>query len=392
MKVLYLSPLVPDISGSGGKRAVYNHLEDLQRCGARVKAVMVDVEGTGEQCPDCFRSFAPVVFPRSLPRVGKGAIAKLGAVAQLLFGHLPRSAAVITSKHIRDTLRRLMAGDRFDLVIVDQLNAYALLDGIELSQPLIYIALNIESGVLRDQYKLEKMWSLSWIIGRIEHWKTFRFERRLIARANKIILISSGDSNSPMLESARTRVKVWPELPSLKQTTWVYKNTRSMLFVGSARYFPNKEALLWMIHRLMPEIRRIDSTITLTVIGTSKRDIGLIDDIPGISFAGFVSDEKLRALHLACDLFVCPIIVGGGIKIKLLEACSYGIPVIATEESLRGMAFLHDIAPRLNREPCADARSIVTFMDNPARLLEMGDQIMKALALARSSRPFLLDA
>lgn len=392
MKVLYLSPLVPDVSGSGGKRAVYNHLEDLQRSEAVVKAVMVDVEGTGEQCPDCFRDFSPVVFPRSLPRAGSGAIAKLSAVAQLLFGHLPRSAAVITSRRIRRTLRRLLAGDSFDLVIVDQLNAYALLDGIELTQPLIYIALNIESDVLRDQYQLEKKWSLSWIIGRIEHWKTLRFECRLIARANKIILISSGDANSPMLESAQIRVKVWPELPSLKQTTWAYKNTKSMLFVGSARYFPNKEAILWLIHKLVPEIRRIDSTITLTVVGTSKRDIGLIDDIPGISFAGFVSDEELRALHLACDLFVCPIIVGGGIKIKLLEACSYGMPIIATEESLHGMAFLHDIAPRLNREPCVDARSIVNLMDNPARLSEMQDQIVKALALARRNRPLLLDA
>ncbi len=392
MEVLYLSPLVPDVSGSGGKRAVYNHLEDLQRCGTRVKAVMIDVEGIGEQCPDCFRDFSPVVFPRTLPRAGSGAIAKLSAVAQLLFGYLPRSAAVITSRHIRDTLRRLIAGDSFDLVIVDQLNAYALLDGIELSQPLIYIALNIESDVLRDQYQLEKKWSPSWIIGRIEHWKTLRFERRLIARANKIVLISSGDSNSPMLESAQTRVKIWPELPSLKQTTWAYKNTKSMLFVGSARYFPNKEAILWMIHKLMPEIRRIDSTVTLTLVGTSKRDIGLVDDIPGISFAGFVSDEKLRAMHLACDLFVCPIVVGGGIKIKLLEACSYGMPIIATEESLRGMEFLHKIAPRLSREPCADARSIVSLMHNSARLLETRDQIMKALALARSNRPFLLDA
>jgi hypothetical protein len=392
MKVLHLTPLVPSVSGSGGKRAVYNHLEDLQRCGALVKAVMVDVEGTGEQCPDCFRDFSPVVFPRTLPRVGKGAIAKLSAVAQLIFGPLPRSAAVITSKHVRSTLHRLISSDNFDLVIVDHLNAYALLDGIALSPPLFYIAHNIESDVLRDRYQQEKEWSVNWVVARIEHWKMLRFERRLIARATKIILISSGDRDAPILESAQAKVTVWPELPSLKQTVWNYKSAKSILFVGSAQYFPNKEAIFWMIQKLMPEIRRIDSTITLTLVGTSRQDMGLIDDIPGIDFAGFVSDEQLHALHLACDLFICPIVVGGGIKMKLLEACSYGMPIIATEESLRGIEFLHDVAPRLSREPCTDARSIVTLMGNPTKLLEMRDKIVNVQVLARSKRPFLLDA
>ena len=391
MKILHLSPLIPDVSGNGGKRAVYNHLEDLQRKGVSVKTVMVDVEGTGDQCPECFRGFAPLVFPRALPRVGKGAIAKVSAVAQLVFGHLPRSAAVITSKSAVETLRGLIRGERFDLIVVDHLNAYGLLDGIQLTQPLIYIAHNIESDVLRDRYQQERTWSFNWIIARIEHLKMLYFERRLIARATKIILISSGDKNAPILRPAQPKVRVWPELPSLKPETWVYKATKSMLFVGSAEYFPNKEAILWMIHKLMPEIRRIDSTITMTFVGTSKQDLGLADDIPGVHFAGFVSAEELHAMHLACDLFICPIIVGGGINIKLLEACSFGMPIIATEESLRGIEFLDDVAPRLTREPHADARSIVALMDNPESLSEMRDRIMSALAQARSNRPFLLE-
>jgi glycosyltransferase involved in cell wall biosynthesis len=392
MKVLYLSPLVPDVSGNGGKRAIYNHLEDLQRCGALVKAVMVDVEGTGEQCPECFRDFSPVVFPRTLPRFEKGVFAKLSAAAQLLFGRLPRSAAVITSKQIRDTLHRLISGDNFDLVIVDHLNAYAFLDGIPLSPPFLYIAHNIESDVLRDRYQLENRWSVNWIIARIEHWKMLRFERRLIERASKIILISSGDRKAPILASAQAKVKVWPELPSLKRAMWDYTNTKSMLFVGSAKYFPNKEAILWMINKLMPEIRRVDPTITLSLVGTSKQDIGLVDDIPGIKFAGFVSDEKLHAMHLACDLFICPIVLGSGIKIKVLEACSYGMPIIATDESLRGMEFLNEVARILSRDPCADARSVVSLIGSPDKLLEMRDKILKAQLLARSKRPFLLDA
>lgn len=392
MKILYLSPLVPDVSGSGGKRAVYNHLEDLQRSGTHAKIVMVDVEGTGEVPPDCFREFSPVVLPRTLPRIGQGVTAKLGAAVQLICGRLPRSAAVVTSREIRDILRRLVSNDNFDLIIVDHLNAYGLLDGVRLSQPLVYIAHNIESEVLRDRYSQETKWSASWIVARIEHWKMIQFERRLIAQATKIIMISGGDRNSPILQPAKTKVKVWPELPSIKHTKWAYKCTKSLLFVGSAAYFPNREAILWMIRKLMPEIRRIDSTITLTCVGTSKRDVGLIEDIAGVEFAGFVSNEQLQALHLACDLFICPIIEGGGIKIKLLEACSYGLPIIATDESLRGIEFLNEVAPRLTRDPCADAKSIVSLFGNPAKLVAMHDQIEKALVRARCKRPFLVDS
>ncbi len=392
MRVLYLSPLVPDVAGSGGKRAVFSHLEDMQRCGASVKAVMVDVEGTGEQCPECFRSFSPVVFPRALPRVGKGLMGKLIAVGQLVFGRLPRSAAVIASRPIKDALRHLIGGGDFDLVVVDHLNAYALLDDMPLSTPFLYIAHNIESEVLRDRCHQERMLSAGWVVAMIEYWKMLRFERRLITNAARIVLISSADQAAPMLQGANVKVTVWPELPSIKHTLWNYKGSNSLLFVGSTQYFPNREAILWLIQELMPQVRRIDSTVMLIIAGTSKQDLGLVEDIPGVRLAGFVSAEELNALHLACDLFICPIVIGGGIKIKLLEACSYGMPVIATKESLRGMEFLQDIVPCLRREPGADASAIVGLLNASAKLQEMQAKILSAQESARRARPFLVDA
>lgn len=388
MNVLYLAPLIPDISGSGGKRAVYNHLENLLQQGIRIKLLLVDVEGTELGCPQVFNTFSPTVFPRALPRMGRGVWAKCLALMQLFWGRLPRSSAVVASKQAKEEFSRLVASGDFDLIVVEHLNAYAIVEGVSFSQPLIYIAQNIESDVLKDQCQMAKSWSMERLIYKLEHLKSVRFEHQLIEKAQKIILISSGDRDSIFLQNVQEKVSVWPELPSIKEKSWSFSATRNMLFVGSAKYFPNREAIIWLVEKLMPEIRRLNSTITLTIAGTTRDELNL-SATSGVIYKGFVSSEELESLHLKSDLFICPVIYGSGIKIKVLEASSFGIPIIATTESFAGIEYLTGASIGLSRDTAVDAQNIINNLSDTEKLNAISRNSILALIQAHKNRPFL---
>lgn len=390
LNVLYLSPLIPATSGSGGKRAIYNHLAELKRHGVNCKLIAIDEDDVKASYPAEFACFAPEVFPRALPRVGNGLVAKAMALIQLFFCKRPRSAAVIASKQAKRAYARLAADGGFDAVIVDHLNAYSIAEGEDFSLPLVYIAHNIEAEVLKDRLQMLPPWSPERLRTRLEYVKMRRFERGLIEKARHIVLISSADRNSALLHAVQDKVSIWPELPTVREIRWRYQASKKMLFVGSAKYFPNEDAIRWLVEQLMPEIRRIDGSVTLTIAGTSNGDLYLAY-ADGVSFTGFVSDAELEALHLHCDLFISPVVLGSGIKIKVLEASSYGMPIMATKESLAGINYLDGENLQLTRDPKQDAQNIIRYLYDPEALRNFSQDCLRKLSRAHEEREFMLE-
>ena len=389
MRILYLSPLIPAPSGNGGKRAVYNHLEDVMRSSDQIDLVAVDVEARGEALPTAFASLNGRVFQRALPP-GRSLRGLLAAARQWLFDGRPRAAAVVASEAARKAVRTAIAATRYDAVIVDHLNAWSLIDDVPIRAPIVYLAHNVESDVLADQYAQYTAWSLRrWQIS-AELRKMERYEKGLLRRADAIVAIAASDCASPLLQLVRAKTVVWPELPSLKTPAWSASGTRSLLFVGSAAYFPNRDAIEWLVSAFMPTLARLAPDVTLRIAGTARAEVADLDAPYSVLFEGFVSEARLDELHRISDVFVCPVVLGSGIKIKVLEASSYGLPVAATAESLRGIDYLAGASLQINRESEAAARAVVALLNDRGRLVAASERALHQLQQARTTRRSLL--
>jgi len=167
--------------------------------------------------------------------------------------------------------------------------------------------------------------------------------------------------------------------------------SKSLLFVGSAKYFPNKDAIAWLVNELMPKIKKIDPTIKLHIVGSYKIDFTNNEICENVIFEGFVSNKELELSHLNADLFICPVVLGAGIKVKLLEASSYGIPILATKESLSGIDFLNNAAIPFNRNDTNLAKYICELLSNRTLLQDLSTKAVNQLQLALSTRGDLLD-
>ena len=148
-----------------------------------------------------------------------------------------------------------------------------------------------------------------------------------------------------------------------------------MLFLGSFRHLPNEEALRWFVDDVLPQIRAQEPRARLIVIGADpppRHSLPGADD--ALELIGFVEDVRKPLAHYS--LFVCPILSGSGVRVKLLEAFAAGIPVVSTRLGAEGLAQEDGAICALADEPDQFAQRVVDLLRNPE----------KAAAMARRAR------
>jgi glycosyltransferase involved in cell wall biosynthesis len=107
----------------------------------------------------------------------------------------------------------------------------------------------------------------------------------------------------------------------------------SLIFAGSLRYGPNYDAMEWFLREVFPSVRAMvpDAKLTITgELGSAPPSSG-----SGVIFTGRVPD--VRPLVAASAVSVAPIRVGGGTRLKILEAMAVGTPVVATTKAIEGL-------------------------------------------------------
>ena len=108
---------------------------------------------------------------------------------------------------------------------------------------------------------------------------------------------------------------------------WSINKENNFVFMGSINHSPNRDSLNLLLTNLWPEINKIlpDSKLYL-ILG--KKNVSLNINDPSIINCGFVNDP-IDILSM-CNIFIAPIVSGTGIKIKIIESFSFGIPLIST--------------------------------------------------------------
>jgi sugar transferase (PEP-CTERM/EpsH1 system associated) len=109
------------------------------------------------------------------------------------------------------------------------------------------------------------------------------------------------------------------------------------IFTGDMSYFPNQEAVTFFARRVLPLIRRsVEGTRFLIVGRNPDKKVLQLREIEGVEVTGFVPDVRtyLAKAHVA----VAPFSMAAGIQNKILEAMAYGLPVVATSVTTRGLS------------------------------------------------------
>ena len=166
-----------------------------------------------------------------------------------------------------------------------------------------------------------------------------RLERRVIKMAEKSFVCSEQDVSYLKKVCRLTNVVSIPNaiaIPAEQDLT----REPVLLFIGLYSYPPNSYAADHLIKNIWPQIRLKRPDAKLIIAGSHPDRIASYLDKPaGVEFTGYVDDldELYRKVRLVC----CPVLSGGGTRLKIIEAAAYGKPVVATTVGAEGLCFTH---------------------------------------------------
>jgi len=113
---------------------------------------------------------------------------------------------------------------------------------------------------------------------------------------------------------------------------------KTALFLGMHSYEPNRVGAEYLVHEVWPLVHARHPDATLVVAGKAcERVRGHDAPPPGVRFEGFVPD--LQALYARTRVVCCPILSGGGTRIKIIEGAMQARPIVSTPIGAEGLDF-----------------------------------------------------
>jgi glycosyltransferase involved in cell wall biosynthesis len=153
-----------------------------------------------------------------------------------------------------------------------------------------------------------------------------------LRRFRRVFAASPRDGTRLMRRHAGAAVEPVPNAVDIPPRQPSEDDGRTALFVGSFGYQPNVDALLGFAQHVMPPMRADVGRIGLLVAGADPpAAVRALGRHPDIRVLGCVDD--LAPLYRRASIAVAPMRGGGGTRIKILEAASFGVPVVADAES-----------------------------------------------------------
>jgi len=204
--------------------------------------------------------------------------------------------------------------------------------------PSVMFTHNVEAEIFERHWKVagspwrEKIW-------RNQHRKMLAFEREALARFDTVIAVSDRDSD---FFRSQYGVECCRTIPTGVDTDFFEyhapENRRQVVFCGSMDWMANIDGIEYFFKRVWPSIRERVPDARMKVVGRTPPEslVRRIERAAGEwEFTGFVDD--VRPHISGADVFVIPLRVGGGTRIKAFEAMAMGCPVVSTAIGIEGL-------------------------------------------------------
>jgi GT2 family glycosyltransferase len=136
----------------------------------------------------------------------------------------------------------------------------------------------------------------------------------------------------------------------------------NLLFVAGFGHSPNEDGARWFVETIFPIIRAREPNTFLWLVGSNPTpEVRKLANTPGVTIAGFVTDEQLAAHYMRSRVCIAPLRYGAGLKGKVIEAMRFGVPIVTTPFGVQGMAELEANLP-VHSDPIAFADAVLTLL------------------------------
>lgn len=288
------------------------------------------------------------------------------------------------SEDAKLTLPNLINEYNYDLIWVYRGMMTTVPEG--LNTPVVADIIDDYTLDYNRRYKAAKNW-----LEKLKYYKWYKtlchYEREVFGLSKTLVFASQPDA-----QACEKQVKSVPCEVVSNGVDVEYYNTLSdikkdkdlIVFEGKMDFAPNEDGMLYFCEKIFPLILQKRPQTKLRIVGKSPTAAieGLASD--KIEVTGFVDDVRVHVQE--ASVFVCPLRFGSGVKNKILQAWSMGMPVVGTSKTTGGINATDNKDMLIENDPTIFANKVCDLLDNPQMQQRIGSQARKTIELSFSWR------
>lgn len=288
-----------------------------------------------------------------------------------LWGELPVSVASSVSRAATATVARTLREQPFDVVVFDFVHATPLMPE-RLDAATVCFTHNVETEIFdRHAQKADSPWMRR--VWAQQAAKMRRFETEALARYDGVVAVSERDAAIFARDFACSHVGVIPTGVDLDffgfgEVAPAGSDTGGkVVFTGSMDWAANIDGIGHFIEAVWPRVLQARPDARFEVVGRSPPAslLKLAEATRGVHFTGRVEDVRPHVRE--AQVFVIPLRVGGGTRIKAFEAMAMGCPMVSTAIGVEGLDVVDAEHLLMRDDPAGFADAVLTLLGDAAR-------------------------
>lgn len=274
-------------------------------------------------------------------------------------------------------LRKIVELERkncFDFIVCDFLAPAANVPR-NLASPTILFQHNVEAMIWKRHYEIQT--NLIKKAYLYNQWQKMRsFEQHMCRDFDCVIGVSAEDREQMKRDYGAQTVF---DVPTGVDTDYfqprgVQPSAHSMVFTGSMDWLPNEDAIKYFMGAIMPLIKKKVPDAVLTVVGRNPPPalVELSNEDPSLIITGRVEDVRPYIEESA--VYIVPLRIGGGTRLKIFEAMAMERAVVSTTVGAEGLPVSNGKELLVADEPAAFANAVITLLTDSSYAVQLGQR------------------
>lgn len=238
--------------------------------------------------------------------------------------------------------KKIISENNYDYIIISYVYWHKLIGEIDKKNAKLIVDTH---DFLTSQYQHKKKFKLG---------KYFESEINILNKFDEILVISS-DEKFTFSQFIKKAIHVVAHGLPVKNI--IKDKSIDVIYVASENEH-NVAAVKWFFEKVNPHLAK---NIKITVVGKITKHV---TDYENVTKIGFIND--LDEAYASSKIAICPMLSGTGLKIKVAEALSFGLPIVCNERGIDGLL-------NKTRNGCLVTNDEIEFANNITNLLENSD-------------------
>jgi sugar transferase (PEP-CTERM/EpsH1 system associated) len=368
MKILFLSPTVPFPLTDGGRIRVFNLLKQIAEQ-SDVTLLALETQTTDAEGVAVLQQLGVTVHlvpnAPTLPRVSFGTLVKAFLKRQ------PITVARYDVPAYRQKFRELIANQTFDLVHYEMFHIAQFHRETDL--PSVLSQQNVDSAIWRRlcSETVNPFYKFAYWTQQLAFQ---RYERVLSPKFDAVTCTSDIDASVFQQYCAKDAIEIIPNGVDIThyQPDFAAEAPAHLIYIGSMDWYPNEDAVAFFADEVLPRIQETVPDVAFSIVGGNpSARVQKLAERERVVVTGRV--PEIKPYFAEATVFVVPLRIGSGTRLKILEALAMGKAIVSTTVGAEGLDLRDGEEILIADEPTAFADAVIRLLTDSKLRRRVGE-------------------